>query len=116
MTTAEEMVFPGLPAAAEADSVSECPVATMEKDDMPQQNDNCNCCVDPTIAKAMDQAFANNHNESLTTRSFISEHSKLGFMNERQLISAKAAGQLDRDSLAKSRLDVASVHGPAAGA
>lgn len=74
---------------------------------------NCDNCVDPTIAKAMDQAFANNHSDSLTTRSFISEHSKLGFMNERQLISAKAAGQLDRDSLAKSRLDVASVSGPA---
>lgn len=108
MTTPSEFVFPGLPddEAVPVPESSSCGEADMA-------GQNCDNCVDPTIAKAMDQAFANNHSDSLTTRSFISEHSKLGFMNERQLISAKAAGQLDRDSLAKSRLDVASVSGPA---
>jgi hypothetical protein len=108
VTTPSEFVFPGLP----ADEVVPVPESSSDKECDDMAGTNCENCVDPTIAKAMDQAFANNHSDSLTTRSFISEHSKLGFMNERQLISAKAAGQLDRDSLAKSRLDVASVNGP----
>jgi len=112
VTDAQDFVFPGLPAADEGKSVPTVS-SDQESEGALVSKENCDCCVDPTIAKAMDQAFANNHSESLTTRSFISEHSKLGFMNERQLISAKAAGQLDRDSLAKSRLDVASVSGPA---
>lgn len=110
MTDAQELVFPGLPASDEVTPDLCPPLEKGKGEDM--AGANCENCVDPTIAKAMDQAFANNHSESLTTRSFISEHSKLGFMNERQLISAKAAGQLDRDSLAKSRLDVGSVSGP----
>lgn len=77
--------------------------------------------MDPTIQMQMNQNFVNfnrrmdeagqRHND---TAEFISEQSKLEFMNSSKLIGAKAAGQLDRDSLAKSRLDVASVSGPAA--
>ncbi len=76
--------------------------------------------VDPTIAKQMDQNFANfnarlneaahRHNSGAE---FINQQAQMQFMLQQQLVGAKAAGQLDRDSLAKSRLDAAAVGMPA---
>lgn len=75
--------------------------------------------IDPTISKQMDQNFSTFNSQlnsgairANNTADFLSEQAKSGFLLERQLVGAKAAGQLDRDSLAKSRLDVASVAGP----
>lgn len=113
---AQTFVFPGLP-VADAGPLTSHPSA--EQSEVVMAGSNCDACVDPTIAKQMDQNFVNfgaqlnssaiRHN---STAEFISEQSKSGYLLERQLVGAKAAGQLDRDALAKSRLDVASVDGP----
>ena len=75
--------------------------------------------TDPTIDKAMDQNFVNNNRRMdeagqrhVSSSAFIDQQAQLGFMLTQQLVGAKAAGQLDRDSLAKSRLDAAAVGSP----
>lgn len=68
--------------------------------------------MDETIKHQMDQNFAN-FNQELNrsavrhqdTAEFVSEQSKSSFLLSQQLVGSKAAGQLDRDSLAKSILD-----------
>ena len=77
--------------------------------------------MDPTTNTILQQNFVNfnrrmdeqaqRHN---ATAGFINDQSQMQFMLQQQLVGAKAAGQLDRDSLAKSRLDQASVVVPAA--
>lgn len=74
--------------------------------------------IDPTIANQMDQNFAN-FNQELNrsamrhqdTAEFVSEQSKAQFLLSQQLVGAKAAGQLDRDALAKGVLDQRSASG-----
>lgn len=68
--------------------------------------------MDEVIAKQMDQSFAKFHAQfdanavrHNDTAEFITEQTKTSFLLERQLIGAKAAGQLDRDSLAKTKMD-----------
>lgn len=68
--------------------------------------------MDPVIAAQMNQNFAN-FNQELNraavrhqdTAEFVSEQSKNQFLLSQQLVGAKAAGQLDRDALAKGVLD-----------
>lgn len=68
--------------------------------------------MDEAIKKQMDQNFAN-FNQELNrsavrhqdTAEFLTEQSKNQFLLAQQLVGAKAAGQLDRDSLSKSILD-----------
>ena len=96
--------------------IFECspPVVNMkERRTVPQE-------MDPTIANQMSQNFVNFNrqmDEAAQRRNnaagFITEQSQYQFMLQQQLVGAKAAGQLDRDSLAKSRLDAASVATPA---
>lgn len=79
--------------------------------------------MDDTIASQMQQNFAN-FNQELNrsavrhqdTAEHVSEESKHIFMLGQQLVGAKAAGQLDRDSLAKSILDARSAAGQPGGA
>jgi hypothetical protein len=75
--------------------------------------------MDPTIEKTMDQNFVNNNRRMdeagqrhVSSAAFIDQQAQMSFMLSQQLVSAKAAGQLDRDSLAKSRLDAAAVGNP----
>lgn len=75
--------------------------------------------MDPVIAKTMDQNFVNNNRRMdeagqrhVSSAAFIDQQAQMSFMLSQQLVSAKAAGQLDRDSLAKSRLDAAAVGSP----
>jgi hypothetical protein len=77
--------------------------------------------IDPVIAKQMEQNFTNFHarlNEQAqrhnSTAGFINDQAQMQFMLQQQLVGAKAAGQLDRDALAKSRLDASAVTVPAA--
>ena len=77
--------------------------------------------MDPTIQSQMNQNFVkfNSELDAAAQRrnnaaAFISEQSQMQFMLQQQLVGAKAAGQLDRDALAKSRLDAAAVGTPAA--
>lgn len=72
--------------------------------------------VDPVIEKMMDQNFVNGNRRMdeagqrhVASAAFIDQQAQMGFMLSQQLFAAKAAGQLDRDSLAKSRLDAAAV-------
>lgn len=75
--------------------------------------------MDPVICKTMDQNFVNNNRRMdeagqrhVSSAAFIDQQAQMSFMLSQQLVSAKAAGQLDRDSLAKSRLDAAAVGSP----
>lgn len=72
-----------------------------------------------TLETILDQNFANNNRRldeagqrHVSSAAFIDQQAQLGFMLTQQLVGAKAAGQLDRDSLAKSRLDAAAVGNP----
>ena len=75
--------------------------------------------LDPVIALQMNQGFVNFNNQlnsaairSNNTAEFLSEQAKAGYLLSSSLVGAKAATNLERDALAKSRLDVASVSGP----
>lgn len=77
------------------------------------------CTMAGTLETILDQNFANNNRRldeagqrHVSSAAFIDQQAQLGFMLTQQLVGAKAAGQLDRDSLAKSRLDAAAVGNP----
>lgn len=94
-------------------------VLTLDLPDNNCKGTNTMPASDPTIDKAMDQNFVNNNRRMdeagqrhVSSSAFIDQQAQLGFMLTQQLVGAKAAGQLDRDSLAKSRLDAAAVGNP----
>lgn len=76
--------------------------------------------IDATTEKIIDQNFVSNNRRMdeagqrhVSSAAFIDQQAQMSFMLSQQLFQAKAAGQLDRDSLAKSRLDAAAVGFPA---
>ena len=88
-------------------------------DNLTQTESTTTMAMDPTIEKTMDQNFVNNNRRMdeagqrhVSSAAFIDQQAQMSFMLSQQLVSAKAAGQLDRDSLAKSRLDAAAVGSP----
>ena len=94
-------------------------VLTFDIPDDLTQRENVPMPMDTTIEKTMDQNFVNNNRRMdeagqrhVSSAAFIDQQAQMSFMLSQQLVSAKAAGQLDRDSLAKSRLDAAAVGSP----
>lgn len=67
--------------------------------------------VDGTIAKVLDQSFAENHRilgqtgiRMNNAAAFAQEQAQLGFLNESRLVGAAAAQRLEKDALASEIL------------
>jgi len=67
--------------------------------------------VDPTVAKVLDQGFAERSElirqtgiRGNSSATFIQEQSQLGFLNESRLVGALAAQRLEKNALADAIL------------